>query len=135
MENLVKEDLSVVSLNEEVLIPKMLTEYWPELVFVRGGDSGVEYNVKPWYGFMYLDIARIPIGNRAHGPAILRLSEGSIFVIDQNDAWNDWLPKRKNYVKKVIEISISDPKFYKYKPIINKRIKEWLKYAAKVLRS
>ena len=131
MANLVKEEI-----REEELVPKMLSEYWPDLIYTCSPNSGREDNVKPWYGFMYLNINKLPVENRVHGPAILRLSLGSIFVIDQKDAWKDYLPRRRsNHVEKVIEIPISDPNFDKYKPIINRRIKDWLRYAAKVLKS
>lgn len=120
-------------IKEEDLIPKMLTEHWPELVYVSYSNSGHDYGVKPWYGFMYLKAALQQIGNEAHGPAILRLSEGSIFVIDQRYAWKDWITTQEEEDREVIEIPISDPDFDKYKPIIDSRIKDWFKMADKVL--
>lgn len=105
-------------ITEETLIPSLLSQIWPELIFVKNGAS-------TRYGFMYhKDYAD-------HGKAILRLSSGYIIIINQNEdnysrsrsevhAPTDLLPGE-------ILVSISDPNIKKYKSIVSKRIRQWKK--------
>jgi hypothetical protein len=128
-------------LTEQELIPAMLSEHFPALMF-KENVAGSRY------GFMYTKQNQ-NIPNLPHGPAILRLEYGSIAVINQDMSWA--FNKEKNCTcqhctaecaaighrhhlvcrcqyRSLVVIPISTNSFISFKPIIDVCIMKWHEY-------
>lgn len=128
-------------LTEQELIPAMLSEHFPTLMFK-------ENKTESRYGFMYAKQDKIA-PNLPHGPAILRLEYGSIVVINQDISWEFNKEKHctcqhctpecayighRHYLlckclyRPLLVIPISTNSFVSFKPIIDVCIMKWHEY-------